>query len=199
MFHNDVIAVSNEYLLLAHERAYAADGMERIIEAYRALHGKEPTVILIRDNELSVEEAVRTYVFNRQILTQNDGTMAVIAPMEAQTLYDGKAAKLLERIRADSGNPIAEIHTIDLRQSMRNGGGPACLRLRVLVSDAQLKALGQGSNVIAGDALLSSLEKLITKYYSETLTPQELGNPELYHQCKALLGELGKVMRLPLL
>jgi succinylarginine dihydrolase len=195
VFHNDVIAVSNEHVLLAHEDAYAPQDFQRIADAYRALAGKELIILLIKRSELSVEEAVGTYIFNSQIVTKPDGTMAMIAPMEAKS---GKAGQLLERLRADPANPINNIHYIDLRQSMRNGGGPACLRLRVPVTDAQLSVL-EKKKTLADEVLLAALSKLVEKYYPDSLTPAELGKPALYHACKALLGEMGQLPQLPLL
>ncbi len=198
VFHNDVIAVSNEQVLLAHEKAYAdKEDMARLVEAYRALHPDVPlTTIIITEAELSVEEAVGTYLFNSQIVTKPEGAMAMIAPIEAGS---GKAAAVLERIRTDMSNPIDEIVYIDLRQSMRNGGGPACLRLRVPMNVAQLSAVKNSVNVFADDALLAAITKLIETYYPQELSPQDLGDPVLYHQGKAMMVELSEVMRLPLL
>ncbi len=201
VFHNDVIAVSNEYVLLVHERAYA-NGMadiQNIEAAYSALHPeKKLCSIIIRDADLSVEEAVRTYLFNSQIVTKPDGSMAIIAPTELQTLYDGKAAKLMERIRADATNPITEVHYLDLRQSMRNGGGPACLRLRVPMSKAQIEAMKKHVNVLVHDALMEKLERIIEAYYPEQLTPQDIKDSRLYEMCRSMLTALSAVMKIRL-
>ncbi|MDE3059484.1 MAG: N-succinylarginine dihydrolase [Pseudomonadota bacterium] len=201
-FHNDVIAVSNAYVLLVHEHAYAGgqEDIGRMREAYRALHpGKTLTVITVSEAELSVEEAVHTYVFNSQIVTRPNGGMAIIAPLETQSLYGGKAARLLERIRIDASNPIEEVHALDLRQSMKNGGGPACLRLRVPVTEAQLAVLHARRHVLADETLLAAIAELVERYYPQELTAADLGNPELYHHCQAMLTELGGLMKLPLL
>ena len=82
---------------------------------------------------------------------------------------------------------------------MRNGGGPACLRLRVPMNAAQLAAVKKDVNVFADDTLLAEITRLIEHCYPAELSPQELGNPELYHGCKAMLEELSMVMKLPLL
>ncbi len=73
---------------------------------------------------------------------------------------------------------------------MRNGGGPACLRLRVPMNGAQLSAVKTSVNVFADEKLLAAVTKLIEQYYPQELSPQDLGNPELYHRCQAMLGEL---------
>ncbi len=201
VFHNDVIAVSNEYVLLVHEHAYA-DGLvdiQKIETSYSALHkGKKLCTIIIRDADLSVEEAVRTYLFNSQIVSKPDGSMAIIAPTELQTLYNGKAADLMERIRTDDSNPITEVHYLDLRQSMRNGGGPACLRLRVPMSVAQINAMKEHVNVLADESLVASLERIIEAYYPEQITAQDVKESRLYDACRSMLAALSQVMRIRL-
>lgn len=196
VFHNDVIGVANETVLLAHEKSYAGGrkDIERIEAAYRALHGADMESIIIAESELSVEEAVSTYFFNSQIVTTANG-MAIIAPTEVKDLYGGKAARLMEKIR---GGTIKAVHYADLRQSMRNGGGPACLRLRVPMAPEQMAAMKQSVNVLADEALLNALAQLIGQYYPQQLTGQDLADPELYHRCRRALSELGELMRLPL-
>ncbi len=202
VFHNDVIAVSHEHFLLAHAQSYAngAEDIDRIAAAFRQLHPRHELIVrVITEEELSVGEAVHTYFFNSQMVSLQTGGMAIIAPTEVQALYDGKAARLLESIREDESNPVEAVHYVDLRQSMRNGGGPACLRLRVPMTEAQMKALGESVRVLADDVLLAALERLIEARYPDCLAPQDLGDPALYHNCRALLAELGALMRLPLL
>jgi succinylarginine dihydrolase len=199
VFHNDVIAVSNENLLLVHEEAYAGGryDIQRISEAYGELHpGQALLVLAVSEDELTVEEAVQSYLFNSQIVTKPDGTMAIIAPHEALALHEGKAAAILEAIRDDGGNPVTELHYADLRQSMRNGGGPACLRLRVPMSEAQLQALRGSVNVVANDILLETLARLIEKYYPDSLSVEGLGDAKLYAASKASVAEMHAVMRL---
>lgn len=202
VFHNDVIGVSNETVLLVHEEAFSGGhaDIKKIEAAYAALHaGKKLCSIVIRASDLSVEEAVRTYLFNSQIVTKPDGNMAIIAPSELQTLYNGKAAKLVDAICADVSNPINEARYLDLRQSMRNGGGPACLRLRVPMFGAQIEAMKKHVNVLVDDALIASLERIIEAYYPEQLTPQDVKEPRLYELCKSMLTALSTVMRIRLI
>ncbi len=202
VFHNDVIGVSNGNVLLAHEEAYdrGRDSIETIEEAYSALHpGKALCSLVISERELSVEEAVHTYFFNSQIVTRPDGGMSLIAPIEVKEKYDGKALDVMERLCASPDNPIDEVHLADLRQSMRNGGGPACLRLRAAMNETQIAAMASSVNVLATDALLGSLTDIIESFYPEQLHPTDIGNPDLFHCCQHVLGELGRVMGLPLL
>lgn len=197
VFHNDVIAVSNENLLLVHERAYVngRQDIERIESAYKALHLQEQLqAIIISDSDLSVEEAVHSYFFNSQIVTKPDGKMAVIAPIELKTLFGGKAAALMENIRAFRGNPIDEITYLDLRQSMRNGGGPACLRLRVTLTQSSLSTLKETTGVIAGEKMLYELEKMVERYYPEKLLPDGLRDMAIHDNCMEFLGNLSGLL-----
>lgn len=202
VFHNDVIAVSNENMLLAHEAAYADGraGIARIEAAYAVLHpGRKLVSIVVSHDDLAVDEAVHTYFFNSQIVTLPDGGMALIAPTETETLYAGKAARLMKSICDDAGNPISELHVCDLRQSMNNGGGPACLRLRVAMDEAQLAAVKKNVNVVADEKLLEDIESIVTAHYPEHLEPEDIADPALYHACRAMLAELGQLMKLSLI
>ena len=201
VFHNDVIAVGNESVFLVHELAYAGGrfDIEHVADRYHGLFGKPLSLLMIEEGDLSVEEAVHTYFFNSQIVSKQDGGMAIIAPSEVEDLYAGKAARLMEKIRADAGNPISEVHYADLRQSMNNGGGPACLRLRVPMTDAQIAGVKKNVNVMADEALLSALARLIENQYPSELSADDLADPRLYHCCKTVLQKLGELMKLPLI
>ncbi|MDX1974776.1 MAG: N-succinylarginine dihydrolase [Rickettsiales bacterium] len=202
VFHNDVISVGNERLLLAHEFAYEDPSVfERIQAAYRALHPDQPPVHIVRiaNADLSLQEAVQTYFFNSQLITRADGRMVMIAPLEVKLRFEGKAVRLIEAMLADSANPITEVHYVDLRQSMNNGGGPACLRLRVAMNDAQLEAIKKRTNVLVQEPLLQGLEQVIRAHYPSALEGAQLAQPELYQRCQLVLAQLGAVMQLPLL
>ncbi len=200
VFHNDVIAVANESVLLVHEKAYAGSigDIGRIKNAYEALHHGHAQCIVIKTASLSVEEAVRTYFFNSQIVTTANG-MAIIAPMEVKELYGGKAAKLMQQMCDDASNPINVVHYADLRQSMQNGGGPACLRLRVPMGEVQIAAMSEHVNVLADEPLLAAMKRIIESRYPASVHPEDLANPALYHSCRQALAEMATLMRLPLL
>ncbi len=200
VFHNDVIAVSNENMLLVHAEAFGlgqAD-IDFIADSYTARTGSKLNVRVISSQELSVAEAVNCYFFNSQLITLPNKKMALIAPTEVRDLYEGKAARLMESILADETNPITEIHYADLRQSMQNGGGPACLRLRVPMDNLQFSALKEHSGVIMNDARLTELAAIITATYPESLSAADI-NYELYLTCKEALRQLGASLKLDLL
>lgn len=200
VFHNDVIAVSNENFLLVHEDAYAMGSadIDYIAESYAARTGQALSLRIIRRDELSLEEAVETYFFNSQIVTLPQGGMAIIAPSDTRDLYEGKAWALLEKIVADKNNPISKITNIDLHQSMRNGGGPACLRLRVLMDDAQLSAMREHNRVLVNETMLASIEETVRRNYPETLNAAQI-DYDLYRTCRETLQALGICLGLDLL
>ncbi len=127
VFHNDVIAVSNRQVLFCHEQAFA-DQDAVLQQLAQQVPGFTPLVVPA--SRVTVEEAVATYLFNSQLLSRADGSMALILPQEAQA-HPGVWNYLNELLAAD--NPIAALQVFDLRESMANGGGPACLRLPLVL------------------------------------------------------------------
>jgi succinylarginine dihydrolase len=73
---------------------------------------------------------------------------------------------------------------------MRNGGGPACLRLRVVADPASIDP-----RFLLDAAKADRLEALVTTHWPEAIGPNDLGNPDLWAQAwtarGALLAELG--------
>ena len=126
VFHNDVIAVGTGSVLFCHERAFVAQ--DAILRALRERIGAAFVPIVVREDEIGLDRAVATYLFNSQLMPREDGSMLLVAP--AECLEDKTVATYLGRLTSGAG-PIRELRVFDLRQSMRNGGGPACLRLRV--------------------------------------------------------------------
>lgn len=199
VFHNDVIAVANENFLLVHEDAYAlgtAD-IDYIAENYETLCGTKPVVRVIRRSELSMEEAIDTYFFNSQLITLPGGGMALIAPSDTRDRHEGKAWALLEMLLREKTNPLTRIESLDLHQSMRNGGGPACLRLRVPMDEQQISALKNHNRVLMDEAKIATLEETIRRTYPASLTAADI-NYALYLQCQEVLQALGICLGLDL-
>lgn len=197
VFHNDVIAVSNESVLLCHEDAYegGAKALDEIRAAYHALYPRSPlTLLVVAGEQLSIAEAVATYFFNSQLITRPDGRMVMLAP--AEVAAHERARQLLDRIRADAGNPIDEVRYIDLRQSMQNGGGPACLRLRVVMDDAQCAAVQAASDVTMNRERLDRCAAWVRAHYPESLDAAMLADPQLFRHSEAALAELSALLRL---
>lgn len=191
VFHNDVIAVGHRHLLLHHEKAFV-DGKAIRDWVKRRLNGRDPVFIEIKDRELSVEDAVNSYLFNSQILSLPDGSMRLICAHECQE--NEKVWAAIRRIVDDPQNPITDVQSFDLRQSMRNGGGPACLRLRVVLDPAQRTAVNP--KVWIDDALATRLEAWIGKHYRDRLVPEDLADPQLLDNSRSALDELTQILGL---
>jgi succinylarginine dihydrolase len=191
-FHNDVVAVSNAGVLMFHGEAFeqkgaVLDGLKRACDA----RGFEPVLLEAGAEELSLEEAVKSYLFNSQIVSLPAGGMALILPHEAEETPRAKA--FVDRVLATNG-PVREAHYLDLRQSMRNGGGPACLRLRVVLTDAEIAALGAG--VVLDEAKVSALEGIVKRRYRDRLALEDLADPSLLDESRAALEEIGQALKL---
>ncbi len=189
VFHNDVIAVGNDAVLFCHEGAFLEQ--DALLAKVAAAVGAAFTPIVVRAADLSVERAVASYLFNSQLLTRADGGMLLVAP--AECAEDPAVAAYLARLVA-SGGPIRELLTFDLRQSMRNGGGPACLRLRVALTGVERQAIR--ANVWLDDALYAALVAWVEKNYRDRLSPEDLADPALLFEGRRALDELSALLRL---
>jgi succinylarginine dihydrolase len=189
-FHNDVVAVSAERTLFFHECAFAdkAGALEAIRRAAEGLF--EPIFIEVRDAEVPLADAVASYLFNSQILHAPGGARQILlAPLEAAETPS--SARACERL-ADSGGPIGETSFVDLRESMQNGGGPACLRLRVVLTEQEQAAARQ----ILAPELHARLCDWVERRYRDDLAPVDLGDPSLLRESQAALDELTQILGL---
>lgn len=201
VFHNDVAGVGNLNVYFCHEQAYLNQDqvLSDLKRRYREATGGELTVIEVPASEVTMEQAVKSYLFNSQLLATVttdstdaiDGSMTLIAPSECEEIPAVRS--YIERL-LKSGGPIRKVHFLDVRQSMRNGGGPACLRLRVVLNEQELKACHQGA--LLTDALLAKLEFWAKKHYRDRLSPQDLLDPSLITESHAALDELTQIMGL---
>lgn len=188
VFHNDVIATSHDHLLLYHEQAFAEG--EAPVEALRRIAGDICT-IRVSTQELALADAVKTYLFNSQIVTVPTG-MVLIAP--AECAEHPAARRVIERIRAAEDNPIREVHFMELRESMRNGGGPACLRLRMPLTADELAAVHSG--IVLTDTLYGHLATWVERHYRDRLPPSDLADPALAEEAHAALKALEPILDL---
>jgi succinylarginine dihydrolase len=190
VFHNDVIAVGSGAVLFCHERAYV--GQDALLAALRGRIGTGFTPIVVPEREVSLERAVNTYLFNSQLLTRPDGGLLLVAPAECRD--EATVSALLDRLTAGEG-PIREVQTFDLRQSMQNGGGPACLRLRVALTPDERAAIA--ARIWLDDALHAALTAWVERHYRDRLTPADLGDPSLLTESRCALDELSQLLGLP--
>jgi len=167
-FHNDVVAVANEGVIFAHELAFAdRQG------AYNAMRAAFPAlqVVEVPDSAVSLAEAIRTYLFNAQLVTRPQGGMALVVPNECRE--SARVWGWLEGMLAGNG-PIREVAPVDVRQSMANGGGPACLRLRVVADPATVDP-----RFLLDEVKADTLESVIAENWPEQIDPADLGNTTL--------------------
>lgn len=192
VFHNDVIAVSNQQVLFHHQHAFLNQGQALAeIRTKMADLGHDLVSIEVPDQRVSVADAVSTYLFNSQILTRADGGMSIVVPEESRQ-NTAVWSYLTDMIAM--GTPIDDIKVFDLRESMRNGGGPACLRLRVAVNQAELEAINP--QVLMNDALFERLNLWVDRYYRDQLSQADLADPELLLQSRGALDELTQILGL---
>lgn len=191
VFHNDVIATGNESVFLYHEQAFATS--RSLVSDIAAPLGAQMILIEAHDTDFTLEDAVSSYLFNSQIVTLPDESMALLAPLESQE--NERVGAFVDRMVANTSNPINTVHYLDVRESMRNGGGPACLRLRVVLSDDELSAIHQG--VILTDALAESLSDWIEKHYPDELSGDDLLDPKLARSLTDALDELTNILGMP--
>jgi succinylarginine dihydrolase len=194
VFHNDVAAVGNENVLLFHEKAYVdSDKVKHDLKkAFETECQGELQFLEVHESEVSVDEAVRSYLFNSQLVSLPSGGMALIAPEDCERSSQVRA--YLERTIKDSSNPIDRVLYFNLRQSMSNGGGPACLRLRVVLSEDQIARCSAG--VFLTDALYLKLKTWVEKHYREELPAEAIFDPALWNEGKTALDELTQILGL---
>lgn len=190
VFHNDVICTVNENVILYHEEAFANKNIiNEIIEDLDF----EIYPICVKSSELKVEEAVKSYLFNSQIITvsNNPKKMLIIIPSES---YEDPATKrVLEKIILQN-NPISDYKVVDCRQSMKNGGGPACLRLRIALNSEELSNVS--GKVLLNQEICARLIGWVSKHYRDELSFYDLRDPCLITEVNAALDELTDILNL---
>ena len=190
VFHNDVIAVGNGNMLLCHELAF--EDRAGTHAALRRAVGDTLAIVEIGADEVSLEDAVKSYLFNSQLVTLPDGSMALVSPSECAENPRVKTA--IDRVIADGANPLKRAIYMDVRESMRNGGGPACLRLRVPMTAGELGAINSASLIDA--AKLTELRSWVVRHYRESLRAEDLADPALLRESRAALDELTRILAL---
>lgn len=184
-FHNDVVAVANERVLFTHEQAF-----EEPETAYEAIKARMPEaeIVIVPADRVSLADAIQSYLFNAQLVTLPDGGgMALILPTEAQANLN--VWGWLEEHVAGNG-PIRRLVPVDVRQSMANGGGPACLRLRVVADPTTVDP-----RFIADETKLDRMADVIAEHWPESIAPDQLADPALVEKVQkarlALLDTCG--------
>lgn len=187
VFHNDVISVGNQSLFFFHERAFA--NTQQVIDLLQDRMQevcKIPlTLLKVTEKDIPLSEAVKTYLFNSQLISLPD-QMVLIAPIECQ--HSTQVHAYLNSLLKHNGHSIKQVIYQDVRESMQNGGGPACLRLRVTLKEKEWKAIHSG--VILTNNLYHWLVQWVNKYYRDRLAPGDLADPHLLLESQQALDVL---------
>jgi succinylarginine dihydrolase len=178
-FHNDVVAVANERVTFVHEKAFAEPA-----RAYSEIRAKFPEaeIVEVPDGAVSLAEAIRTYLFNGQLVTLPEGDQALVIPHEAWN--SAPVRRFLDDLIAGNG-PIRRVIPVDVRQSMANGGGPACLRLRVVADPATVDP-----RFLLDERNADLIEQAIRSHWPEQINPADLGSKTLARAVRAARNEL---------
>jgi succinylarginine dihydrolase len=187
-FHNDVVCVANGRVLFLHEQSF-----EQRDVAHAAIRKAAPFVEIVeaRAADVSLDDAVASYLFNSQLVSLMGGEMALILPRESEE--NPRVKSFIDRTLS-ANNPINRAVFLDVRESMRNGGGPACLRLRVVLSDAERRAMN--ANFILNAEKIAALEAWAKAHYRDRLSLDDLRDPKFADEAFAALDALTKLVGL---
>jgi succinylarginine dihydrolase len=190
VFHNDVISVGNRNVLFYHQQAFL--DTEMVFEQIKKAYGSEPFYLVeVPTAAVSVDDAVKSYLFNSQLVSLDDNNMALIAPGECEE--NPRVKKFLDELISQD-NPINHVKIYDVKQSMQNGGGPACLRQRVVLTEEEQNAANK--NVFIDDDLFNTLNSWVDKHYRDKLSVQDLADPSLLVESRQALDELTGILGL---
>ncbi|KQM70656.1 N-succinylarginine dihydrolase [Sphingomonas sp. Leaf20] len=164
-FHNDVVAVANGTVLFTHEHAFA-DSDRFYADLRRLMPGVE--IVEVPAASVSLADAVSSYLFNAQLVSLDTG-MALILPEEARA--NAAVWGWLQEHVAGNG-PIRRLEVVDVRESMANGGGPACLRLRVVADPATIDP-----RFLVDHASLDRIAAIVTQHWPDHIAPSDIGDP----------------------
>ena len=186
-FHNDIVSLSNENVFIAHENAFQnKDDLNKMLNI---LESKIDNFqyIEISNSEIPLEDIINSYLLNSQLITNVDNEMQLILPEEVKG-YEN-CMSWLDKLKQISD--VKLFNFVDIRQSMMNGGGPACLRLKVILNDEELKNLNQ--NFLMNNERLESIKLLIEREYRDELYPDDLKDPNLLDESRRVLDELTQI------
>lgn len=196
-FHNDVMAVANRNVFLYHEQAFNDPGTLQD-DLRRTAPEIDFEFIEVSAEVVSLEDTVKSYLFNSQLVSLPNGGTTLILPEEARENENTRAfVDQATGQMTGSNSAITGAHYLDVRESMRNGGGPACLRLRVVLTEAEQAAIAAGpANVFLDDDLFATLDGWIERHYRDRLAPDDLADPLLMRESFTALDELTQIMGL---
>lgn len=191
-FHNDVVCVGALDTLFFHEAAFedTSGTIDALRRAAAGLFDLKP--VMVPEAQVPLQDAISSYLFNSQLLQfPGEDRLVLVAPVEAQDVSSTR--KFCEQMVSGNG-PIGRVEYVDVRQSMRNGGGPACLRLRVVMTEDELAECHPG--VILDEELIDELQDAVRKTYRDRLSPADLADPAFADECRLAREELLRILGL---
>ncbi|MEQ1708405.1 MAG: N-succinylarginine dihydrolase [Terricaulis sp.] len=192
-FHNDVVAVAHDNVLFHHEDAFADKAALHAEVREKAKGLFEPVFVEVPRARVGLDDAVSSYLFNSQLLRLPGAkALTLIAPSEVRE--NNKTASVVQELLAQPNAAIGQVEYVEVRESMRNGGGPACLRLRVVMNAAERQAAAQG--FFLDDALADRLEAWVRAHYREDLAPADIADPALVTETQRALDDLTRILPL---
>ncbi|PHM46113.1 succinylarginine dihydrolase [Xenorhabdus mauleonii] len=193
VFHNDVISVSNRNVFFHHQHAFLNQQsvMDELRQKMERL-GQTLIALEVPAEQVTIQDAVESYLFNSQLLSQPDGKMMLVLPEECR--QNRNVSDYLQALVSEANAPINKLHFFDLRESMHNGGGPACLRLRVALTETELAAVNPATLMTA--ELYQRLTTWVERYYRDSLYVADLADPQLLREVYEALDELTQILKL---
>jgi succinylarginine dihydrolase len=190
-FHNDVVCVGALDTLFHHDLAFE-DTAATHAAIRAAAQGFEPIFVEVASADLPLADAISSYLFNSMLVQiPGEDRLTLICPTETR---DNPRSHAVAQSLTASNGPIGRVEYVDVRQSMRNGGGPACLRLRVVLTEAELAATHPAMRLT--DALHARLSDWANRHYRDTLAPADLADPALIAETRGALDELTGLLKL---
>jgi succinylarginine dihydrolase len=189
-FHNDIVSLANEEVFIFHQEAFADRvELERVLHHLKEhVKGFHPIEILSED--ISLDDLVSSYLLNSQLITVDNNEMMMLLPEEVHN--HPNCMRWLEEIKSSS--PIKHLEFVDIRQSMMNGGGPACLRFKAVVNNDEFDKLNE--KFLLSPTKLMDLRALVSKHYRDKLYPEDLLDIKLMQESYTFLDELTQLLDL---
>lgn len=176
VFHNDVISVGNKNRFFYHEKAFVDTAA--VIDEINSKCPLKP--FCVTEKMVPVKTAVTSYLFNGQLLSLQGGSDLLLLPTECLSL--------------DLKWLPWRVEFVDLTESMHNGGGPACLRVRCVLNEREKK--GVHPHVFLTEKLYATLVAWVEKHFRDELTLRDLADLKLLQETEAALDALTKILHL---
>ena len=186
-FHNDIVSLSNENIFIAHEKAFLNRDVLNHVLKHLEMEVENFNYIEIPDKEIPLDDIISSYLLNSQLFTNGEGEMQLILPAEVQN-YEN-CMQWLDKLKQTSDVKLFDF--VNIKQSMMNGGGPACLRLKVILNEDEINKVNK--NFILNNKRLELIENLIEREYRDELYPDDLKDPSLLDESRRVLDELTQI------